>query len=280
MKLKSYAKVNFILKVFPLRGNLHPIMSLIAKVDLFDYVYINLNNSGKTSVTFSVKGISRKNNTVYKAVELLRSKTRFKQGLDVFVEKRIPIMAGLGGGSSNAATVLKYLNNKLELNLTFKELSEIALSIGSDVASFLIDEPVVVSGYGDKVEKVDFVFSDYILILKPRNGISSKEGYALFDQAKIKTNPTTLNKFKSLIVKNNIYEIMANDLELPIMNNKPWIKKVYRDLGQYNLKKVILSGSGSSVLAFSNDKKYLLSIKSKLAKKYAFISINRAIKTR
>ena len=151
MILKSYAKINLILKVLKKEGSLHPILSLMDKIELHDKLSLVFNKTGKISVSFKKSKIDLKDNTIYKSLMLLKQETKFKQGIHVEVIKNIPLASGLGGGSSNAAVVLSYVNKKLKLNLSINKLMSLAYIIGSDVPSFLVDGPFVISGYGEKV---------------------------------------------------------------------------------------------------------------------------------
>ncbi len=279
MKIKSYAKVNLILRVFARKGKLHPILSLIDKINLYDVIDINLNDNGYVETVFSNKKIGKENNTVYKAIMLLKAKTKFKEGVSVSIKKNIPLESGLGGGSSNAAAVLKYLIKKLKLKVSKNELFKLALEIGSDVPSFIVDGSVLISGYGEKVEVIKINDYGSILLVKPRFGVSSKDAYNYFDKAQIKSK-ITLKNFKNKIKNDHIDLIMSNDLEFPIINNVKEIKKVYQDLAKFKFNKIMMSGSGSTVFAISKDIKELNKAKKQLENKYEFVSINKRVKTR
>jgi 4-diphosphocytidyl-2-C-methyl-D-erythritol kinase len=279
MKIKSYAKVNLILRVFAKKRKLHPILSLIDKINLYDVIDINLNDTGHVETFFSNKKIGKENNTVYKAIMLLKAKTKFKEGVSVSIKKNIPLESGLGGGSSNAAAVLKYLVKKLKLKVSKAELFKLALEIGSDVPAFLVDGSVLINGFGEKVEAIKLNDYGSILLIKPRFGISSKDAYNYFDKAKIKSN-INLKSFKIKIKKESIDLIMSNDLEFPIINNVKEIKKLYQDLAKFKFNKIMMSGSGSTVFAISKDIKELNKAKKQLENKYEFVSINKRVKTR
>jgi 4-diphosphocytidyl-2-C-methyl-D-erythritol kinase len=280
MILKSYAKINLILKVFPTKEKLHPILSVIDKIDLHDKLVISINKTGKLNVNFKNANIDNGNNTIIKVLKLLKDETNFKQGINITVYKNIPIAAGFGGGSSNAAVVLKYLNKKLNLRLSLKKLNDIAFRVGSDTPSFLIDGPVIISGYGEKVVKVKISSTSSFLIVKPKLGVSAKEAYGYFDQSSKISRKITDVEMKKLNNKNNIYKIMFNDLEQPVINSIKVVAKLYTDLRAYNFDKVIMTGSGSAFIAFSRSKKLLLLAKKELALKYDFVTISKRLKTR
>lgn len=279
MKIKSYAKINLILHVFSKKGKLHPILSLVDKIDLFDVLDIKIDNSGLIKTTFSNKKINKVDNTIYKSIKLLKDKTNFKEGVTVSVSKNIPLESGLGGGSSNAAVILTYLIKKLKLKITKSELFRIAQEIGSDVPSFLVDGSVIVSGFGEKVESIKIKDYGSILLVKPKFGISSKDAYKYFDTARINSK-INYKDFNNKIVNQSIDLIMSNDLERPVINNVKEIKKVYQDLAKFKFDKIMMSGSGSTVFAVSKNIKELSKVKKQLENKYDFVSINNRIKTR
>ena len=280
MILKSYAKINLLLKVYAKEGSLHPLLSIMDKIELYDKLSLVFNQSGKISIRFNNVRIDQKDNTVYKALMLLKQETKFKQGVDVDVFKNIPLASGLGGGSSNAAVVLKFVNDKLKLNLSKTKLMAIAFRVGSDVPSFLVDGPVMISGFGEKVESINLKETSQFLIVKPKIGISAKQAYQYFDKSIKPGAKITPAQMKKIVVKKGIYEIMTNDLEPPVINNVESLKKLKNNLLTYNFDKVMLTGSGSAFIALSNNKKILLKAKKELASKYELVAISKRLKTR
>lgn len=280
MMLKSYAKINLILKVFKTSKDLHPVVSVMDKIELHDKIHVTLNKSRRFNVDFSNPKIDKDNNTIIKTLKLLKHETKFKQGINVKVIKNIPLASGLGGGSSNAASVLKYLNYKLQLNLSSVKLNNIAFKVGSDVPSFLVDGPVIISGYGDKVLKIKLPTTSSFLIVKPKFGVSAKQAYQFFDRSKKASKKITDKQLIALLKNKSIYDLMTNDLELPVLNNVKALKKLQKDLNTYNFNKVMMTGSGSAFIAFSNNKKLLVKARKELSNKYDFVAISKRLKTR
>jgi 4-diphosphocytidyl-2C-methyl-D-erythritol kinase len=110
--------------------------------------------------------------------------------------------------------------------------------------------------------------------------VSAKEAYGYFDQSSKISRKITDVEMKKLINKNNIYKIMFNDLEQPVINSIKVVAKLYTDLRAYNFDKVIMTGSGSAFIAFSRSKKLLLLAKKELGLKYDFVTISKRLKTR
>jgi 4-diphosphocytidyl-2-C-methyl-D-erythritol kinase len=280
MILRSHAKINLILKVFDKSKDLHPIVSVMDKIELHDKLIVNTNKSGNLAVKFLNAKIDKMNNTVMKALILLKEETKFKQGIIVEVIKNIPLASGLGGGSSNAAVVLKYLNEKLKLNLSTKKLNTIAFKVGSDVPSFLVDGPVLISGHGENVLKVELPSTSSFLVVKPKFGVSAKLAYQFYDKLKKSSNKMTSKQVIALIQNENIYNSMTNDLQLPVLNNVASLNKLHKHLNNYNFDKVIMTGSGSAFIAFSSNKNLLVKARKELSNKYDFVAISKRLKTR
>ena len=162
---KAYAKVNVFLKITGERGNYHEIISRFMRVDsLYDELsFINKENSGKKSESFCIEGdfsCEVEQNTIYKAYFALKKATesdsleKLMRTHGVRVNKNIPAFAGLGGGSSNAATYLKMCNEVLHLGLSLNELAKIGLEVGADVPFFIYGyDSANVSGIGEVVEE-------------------------------------------------------------------------------------------------------------------------------
>jgi 4-diphosphocytidyl-2-C-methyl-D-erythritol kinase len=280
MIIKSYAKINLVLRVFNREAGLHKLLSLIDKIELHDSISLVFNKTGKINVKFKNAKINAKDNTVYKALILLKQETKYKQGINVEVTKNIPLASGLGGGSSNAAAVLKYVNNKLSLKLSKDKLMALAFKIGSDTPSFLVDGPVIISGYGEKVESINLNKTSEFLIVKPKSGVSAKNAYRYFDKHVKSVDIVSVSQLKRIISKINIYQIMRNDLEYPVISNVASVNKLRDTLLTYGFDKIVLTGSGSAFIAFSSNKKLLLRAKKELANKYVFVAINKRLKTR
>lgn len=243
--MKSFAKINIFLKVIGTRGNYHEIVSrFVLWRRLFDE--INFVRSDKFSVECNNQNI--KNNIVLKAKEALEN-AGFKDELNEFfsshkiiINKNIPIGAGLGGGSSNAATFLKMTNEELNLKIPREKLYKIAEQIGADVAFFVSDfEAANVSGIGEKIEE----FKDEIPSLElftPQVFASTPAVYSEFRANFINRIDANLaNKMSNLTSE----QLLAgyknselNDLYAPCFKLYPQMQK-YKDM--------FLSGSGSSV---------------------------------
>jgi 4-diphosphocytidyl-2-C-methyl-D-erythritol kinase len=270
MNLKSYAKINFDLQIVGKKDNMHLLSSFAFPISLYDDIILETNNSGKTKIECDNLEIPlNQDNTCYKVIELLRKEKGFKEGVRVKIIKRIPTMAGLGGGSSNAAAVLKGLNELLNLKLNPKELMGIAYQVGSDVPFFVRNKPAIILETGSKTKAVKADLNFHILLIKPRGGVSTKEAYNLFD----KTQEISVQKEIDYSDFKTAFEQSKNDLEEPAKSLCPDIRNVIKDLQDLGLTMVRMSGSGSCVYALSKDRQKLMVIKEELKTKYPFVMV-------
>lgn len=179
--LRSPAKLNLFLKVLNKREDgYHNLITIFERIDLFDKIFLKLNKNGNIRIFCNNPDVPRgPKNLVYKAAQYLRQKFSISHGVDIKIQKNIPVAAGLGGGSSNAATVLLGLNRLWKLHLKPSELLFIAKTIGSDVAFFLHDFPWALGTQrGDDIKKLNIRTKLWHVLVVPRVKIYSRDVYA------------------------------------------------------------------------------------------------------
>ncbi len=254
MKILSPAKINLFLEVGEKKGKLHPIVSLVDPISLFDT--IEIKKSKHTKITFHSVWKIPENNTVKKAVDLFRKKFNISDGFEINIWKKIPPGSGLGGGSSNAAAVLKYLLRLFRLKLKKEELLNMAIEIGSDVPFFLYNKISIVSGYGEIVEPFDINTPIYYLLLIPDREISTSEVYNQLDKDSNFGDLTKgREKIKILIdlLKNadveKMRKIMFNRLENFCFKIWKEGKEVMERLEEVSGRSFFLSGSGGCIFS-------------------------------
>ncbi len=167
MKALSPSKINLTLEILGIKENqYHEISSIMQTLDLSDEMSFNL--SSDISVTTDNEMLSNEeNNLSYKAAKILKQSLQLDKGVQISIKKKIPIAAGLGGGSSNAATTLICLNKIWDLNLSIDELSKIGSELGSDIPFFLTGGTAFVSGQGEKIRKLPMPEYPWFLIISP-----------------------------------------------------------------------------------------------------------------
>ena len=184
--IKAYAKINIGLDIGPPRGDgFHPILGLFHSLDIADKLAFS-RMKGEGIVVEGEFDCPTESTTIYKAAELFLRKSGADGGLRVAIEKRIPVMGGLGGGSADAAATIMALDTLCETKLGSGELFAMAGAIGSDVPFFLTGGAAIVSGRGEIIEPIVPRTDIGILLVHPGFGVSTKWAYAALDSLRKK----------------------------------------------------------------------------------------------
>lgn len=169
----SPAKLNLFLYITGKRPDgYHELQTLFQFLDFCDELTIEVLPTSDIVLLNEVEGVPAEQNLIYRAAKLLQEKTACKQGASISIQKRLPMGAGLGGGSSNAATVLVALNHLWQTGLSFEQLAELGLSLGADVPIFVRGFAAFAEGVGEKLTPCD-VAEKWYLVLKPQVSIST-----------------------------------------------------------------------------------------------------------
>ena len=257
MAIPSYAKVNLYLKIGKKLGSgYHNLQSVMQKIELSDNISIEPINEDKIIIECTNKELEGEENLAYKAALLLKKKYKVKHGVRIVIEKNIPLEAGLGGGSSNAATALINLNKLWGLKLKEKQLIELASQLGSDVPFFIEENAALVEGIGDKIKRIRKSFSINIVLINPGFRVSTRWAYSAFDKQrpKIKTN-ANINELIKAKEKKNIKEIannLHNDFEPIVMKKYKVINEIKNNMLRDDALNALVSGSGPTVFGVFN----------------------------
>lgn len=237
MQRKSLAKVNLFFRVLSKRSDgYHEIFTLMCKVPyLADLISVSLSERDFFSCTDSQL---LKNNLVTKALDLFRKETGLAFSANIHLEKNIPVQAGLGGGSSNAATVLSLLNELHNSPLSKQDLMQLGSKLGSDIPFFFCEQAAVVSGTGEKVQEIE-IPSYQIKIHKPDYGLSTKE---IYENTRPQTKPNPETLLESYLQG---VPIPHNDLEEAAYKLRPELLHFREKLSKINAY-VSMTGSGSA----------------------------------
>jgi 4-diphosphocytidyl-2-C-methyl-D-erythritol kinase len=243
---KSPAKVNLRLEILKKRADgYHEIRTIFQKISLHDTLHFSLRRRKGIRITTDHPGLpTGKRNLVYQAIRSMLERSDYNGGIDVVIEKRIPLGAGLGGGSSNAATAIKALNQLLKLNLTQKELMELGTKIGADVPFFLVEGSAIGSGIGERLRKIELPALWYVLIY-PNFEVSSRWAYQNFILTKTKYH---INLRKLLKKPEGIVRLLWNDLEGVVSARHPEIALMKSMLISAGAMEAMMTGSGPTVL--------------------------------
>ncbi|NDP19871.1 MAG: 4-(cytidine 5'-diphospho)-2-C-methyl-D-erythritol kinase [Paludibacter sp.] len=247
------AKINLGLNVVEKRPDgYHNIETIFYPIGLTDVLEVEVSESC-SDYSFSSSGIvlegDPENNLIIKAYHLLRSGYQFP-AVDITLIKQIPFGAGLGGGSSDAAFMLKTLNELFKLKITPSRLEKLAVKLGADCPVFIKNRPVFATGIGNVFTPIQLSLKGkFLLLVKPDIHVSTPEAYSLvvpqkpeFSLSELITNP--ISEWKTAI---------KNDFEKSVFAKYPAIEKIKNDLYEMGAMYASMSGSGSSVYGIFNE---------------------------
>ncbi len=247
IKIKTPAKINLTLEILNKRNDgFHNIQSIMQAVNLYDYLTFELFESANTVI--KLNGNSNKipynsDNLVYKAAVKFLQKTHIQNiKLDIYIEKHIPVAAGLAGGSSNAAGTFFALNKLFNNILNENEINNLCLSLGSDLNFCLNGGCALCTSRGEITEKLPF-YEQNISLIKPKNlGISAKEAYTKFALLQDKSYPDNTSKLKNLLSEGKFDKtLIYNSLEKALLPDYTELRTI-----KNRVKNSLLSGSGSA----------------------------------
>jgi len=253
---KSYAKINIFLNVLNRRKDgFHDIETLFSKIDLYDFLVVQ--KADNFSISVNDKNIpSDENNIIYKVYNILQKKLNLQlPGVNVKLIKNIPSGAGLGGGSSNAATFLNILNEMFSLNLTPDVKLDILSQVGSDTCFFLYDNPMIGKGRGEILTEAPTIPFMHILLVKPNIFVSTAE---IYQNLKLKlTSNKEVFRMRHILSLQDVLKIMNNDLESVAMSRYRLLQTVKEEIINSGALKAMLSGSGATVFGIFNSSSFL-----------------------
>ncbi len=248
--LSAPAKINWFLKIIGKRNDgYHDIKTLMQCVNLYDELIFE---DAEELEIVSDLDIPLQDNIVFKAASRLKKYTSYGKGAKIILKKNIPVGAGLGGGSSDAAFTLLGLNILWSLNLTKKELILIASEIGSDVPFFFGGPFAIVEGKGEKVTPLKMHTNFYVLLVKPNLFISTTWAYSCYDNIKLELTKKTVDIKLILQALNNkdfnsLNTLLVNDFEKVVIENYPFINDIKNKIKEKGALVTSMSGSGPTV---------------------------------
>jgi 4-diphosphocytidyl-2-C-methyl-D-erythritol kinase len=253
LELWSSAKVNLFLKVTGQRADgYHELVSLMCGISLRDRIVLRPGTE-TISVSCDYPGVPADNtNLAARAAELFYARCPRDERVAIEIDKQIPVGAGLGGGSSNAATVLSGLNAHYGLPLSAEELHELGLSIGADVPFFLFGRPGLATGIGEQLTAYQGLTGCPLLVIYPGFSIPTAAVYKKLNLGLTKCQ----NHLKSFFLKQNGFlpaHHLCNDLETVVIPQYPEIAAAKKRLLENGAEGALMSGSGSSVFGIFAD---------------------------
>ena len=248
MKILSPAKINLFLHICGKRSDgYHELFSLMCRITLFDEISLQIGMGKTIEIHCSHPDVPADDtNLAYRAANLFQTRLDSAQGVNIHLHKNIPVAAGLGGGSSNAASVLMALNAYYDRPFTREQLMEMGLTLGADVPFFIFQKPAIASGIGEKLAVFEGALPYHILLLYHGFNVSTAETYQNLnfgltnDQKKPTNDCLKLNWFDPA-------HHLKNDLERVTVAKYPEIDLAKEKLVDLGAIGALMSGSGPTV---------------------------------
>ncbi|CDF57232.1 4-(cytidine 5'-diphospho)-2-C-methyl-D-erythritol kinase [Thermobrachium celere] len=255
MIIECPAKINLSLDVVGKREDGYHLLQMIMQtIALYDRVKITKNNEMVITCN-KIDVPCDRSNIAYRAVEVMKEKFNIEDNFKIEIEKNIPVAAGLAGGSTNAAAVIKGLNDMYSLNLSIDQMKEIGLKLGADVPFFFEGGTCLAEGIGEKLTKLNDV-SCHLVVAKPPINVSTKYVYQNLKLDEIAVHPDT-KRIIQYINSNDIRslaESMVNVLETVTVREYPVIFEIKNIMMEFGALGSLMSGSGPSVFGIFEDK--------------------------
>src|SRR5699024_5710357 len=247
---KAPAKINLGLDVLYKRADdYHELRMVMASVDLADHLKIESLPTDEIIVTSNKAFLPvDKRNNVYQAAEILKKRYQIQKGVKITIEKRIPVAAGLGGGSSDCAAALRGLNRLWDLGLSMDELIEIGMQVGTVVPFCLHGTTAKISGKGEIVEPIASMPQCWVVLVKPRISVSTRKIFQIVDATQLEHVPIDdliaaieAQDYQAMIAN------MGNNLESVTIQKYPVVQKMKDKMLKFGADVAMMSGSGPTV---------------------------------
>ena len=266
MKLKAYAKINLSLDITGKRDDgYHDISSVMQSVTLCDEVEVLKNERGTISISSDSAEIpNNEENIAYKAAKLMIDTFNLCCGFDIFIKKNIPVAGGMAGGSTNAAAVIKAINEICKLGLTTDELMKIGVKVGADVPFCIYQKPALAEGIGEKITAISGLSDDlWILLVNPNEKVSTKKIYEKIDN-EVLYNKTDNEKLACALKNNDINtakKYMINVMQDVSQKECGKIAEIIKKIDNLGAIHSMMSGSGATCFGIFNEKPDLIKAK-------------------
>ncbi len=260
--LSSPAKINLRLNVLGRRSDgYHELLMLMERVSLSDEIELKVVEKGILVTVDSQEVPEGESNIAFRAIKEIMAYSSRNVGIEVKIKKNIPVAAGMGGGSSNAATVIRGLNQLLKLKLPREKLMMIGAKIGADVPFFLFEAPAIASGIGDQLRKIKKIPKMSFVIINPGFPVSTEwvyKNFTLTGNTPKNGNgkaSSDFNEVPSIFnTKRDVVKYLHNDLEEVTAKQYPVIEEIKKMLLQNGALASRMTGSGPSVFGIFPDK--------------------------
>lgn len=280
MREKAYAKVNITLDVVGKREDGYHLLKMIMQnIDIYDVITIEKIESGIEITCNKPYVPTDERNLAYKAAKLFKDTFNITSGVSINIKKNIPVAAGLAGGSTDCAAVLKIMNKLFQVNADNEKLMELGVKLGADVPYCIDGGTALCEGIGEVLTTLKPFKNHIIVLVKPPFGVSTKEVYKSFDLGRVKNHPET-DKVIAYMNEDNLYEVaknMKNLLENVTLKKHKVISSIKSEMESLGAIKAMMSGSGPTVFAFFDDMMKAQRCYDQMKKKYNDTFITRTV---
>lgn len=249
---KAPAKINLSLDILGKRDDgYHEVEMIMTTIDLSDRIELYTLEQNEIKVSLESRYVPNdERNLAYQAASVFKKKYEISEGIHIKIDKSIPVSAGLGGGSSDAAAVLRGLNRLWTLNIPIEELAELGLTIGSDVPFCVHNVTALVKGRGEQVSELPSPPPCWVVLAKPDIGVSTRTIFQRVNMDNIK-HPNTQGIIDALYHSDfsGICDNLGNALENITINLHPEIKQIKDRMHRAGACNVLMSGSGPTIYA-------------------------------
>lgn len=280
MLVKAYAKINISLDVVGKQDNGYHLLEMIMQnIELYDLIDITKGDSN-IEIKCNIPYIpTDERNLAYKAAKLFIDTYGIKGGVFINIRKNIPVAAGLAGGSSNAAAVLKAMRDLYQVKVSDEELTKLGVKIGADVPYCFVGGTALCTGIGDIVKPLKPFKNHILVVVKPNFGVSTKEVYGSLDINKINIHPRT-EDIISAMERNDLGEtaaLMKNVLENVTLKKHYVLREIKKDMIRQGALNALMSGSGPTIFAFFDDMLKAQRCFERMKERYTEVFITRTI---
>lgn len=255
--IKTYGKINLYLEVNKKRDDgYHELQMVMQSISLYDRVSVKEIEKNEISIYTNSPYIPKDDgNIAVKAAKLIKEEFHIDKGVEITIDKNIPVAAGLAGGSANAAAVLKGLNELWELGLSEGKLRDLGLRLGADVPFSVMEGAAIAEGIGERLTPISGLKNTWMVLCKPGISVSTPEVYRELDLSVLKEKPlpkeflTAIENRDLRSISNNMY----NALESVTLKKHDVVEDIKKKMMQYNAIGTMMTGSGPTVFGIFKD---------------------------
>ena len=254
MKERAYAKINLCLDVVGKRADgYHDLKMIMVPINFYDVLEMEFAPETTLELNRDYLPINDKN-TIIKAIHIMQEKYNITEEFRCRLEKHIPTRAGLAGGSADAAAAIRMINRMCNLHLTKDEMIAVGKEVGADVPFCILNRPAFVEGIGEKITTFSCSPDFYLLLIKPRKGVSTAEAFHIVDEQEgIHPDCKAMQEALESNDYDGIISSLGNSMENAAMTLVPEIRNAKQDLLELGFDGVLMSGSGSTVFGITKD---------------------------